>query len=337
MAHAAAPQRPFRFQRSSLFVPATSERFFAKAAAGPADAIILDLEDAVALDKKDEAREKAVSAINGIEWGPKTVSVRINGLDTAWTYKDIVTLVENCPRLDVIVLPMVERPEDVRFADTLLSQVERLTGRETPVRIEAIVETALGMANVEAIAAIGGAVGRLEALSFGAGDYAANMKMRGRVVGAADPNYAVLGPPDAGGRRAAHRGDQWHYAMARLANAARAHGLRPRDSAYADFKDTEGYRAAALRAAALGFESKSAIHPSQVTIANEVFSPAAEEVEWAGRILKTMEETQQRGDGAVAMDGEMIDLAHIKMAENILAKVERIEALEAFSDSAASA
>ena len=318
-------QGPYRFHRSSLFVPCTSPKFFAKAAAGPADCIILDLEDSVSLHHKEEARANAVEAINNVDWGAKTVSVRINGLDSALTYKDVVALAENCPRLDVIVLPMANRPEDVAFCDTLLGQVERSTGRTRPIGLEASIETALGMANVEAIAA---ACTRLEGLGFGAGDYAANMHMRHRVVGAADPDYAVLGPPDESGTRQRHLGDQWHYAMARMVNACRAHGLRPKDSAYADFKDLEGYRAACLRAAALGFEGKSAIHPSQVPVANEVFSPSPEEVTWAREILATMKELQAQGHGALAVEGEMIDLAHIKLAENILARVEAIEARE---------
>lgn len=315
--------RRFRFHRSSLFVPCTSEKFFAKAAAGPADCIILDLEDSVSLHHKEQARAAAVEAINNVNWGAKTVSVRINGLDSALTYKDVVTLAENCPRLDVIVLPMANRPEDVHFCDTLLGQVERATGRGQPIGLEASIETALGLANVEAIAA---SSARLEGMGFGAGDYAANMEMRHRVVGAADPNYAVLGPPGASGARERHLADQWHYAMARMANACRAHGLRPKDSAYADFKDLDGYRAAALRAAALGFEGKSAIHPSQVPIANEVFSPSLEEVAWSRELLETMRKLQEEGHGALAVEGEMIDLAHIKLAENILARVEAIEA-----------
>lgn len=325
MNHDAKGQRPFRFHRSSLFVPCTSEKFFTKAAAGPADCIILDLEDSVSLHHKDQARANAVEAINNVDWGAKTVSVRINGLDSALTYKDLVTLAENCPRLDVILLPMANRPEDVSFCDTLLGQVERGIGREQPIGLEASIETALGMTNVEAIAA---ASPRLEGLGFGAGDYAANLHMRHRVVGAADPNYAVLGPPGPGGERRRHLGDQWHYAMARLVNACRAHGLRPKDSAYADFKDLEGYRAAALRAAALGFEGKSAIHPSQVPVANEVFSPTPEEEAWSREILETMRKLQEQGHGALAVDGEMIDLAHIKLAENILARVEAMAARE---------
>lgn len=313
-------QPAFRLQRSSLFVPATSERFFAKGAASEADGIILDLEDAVAPDKKEQARAAAVRALNEVDWGHKNMAVRINGLDSGITYLDVIALAENCPRLDLIVLPMVDSPRDVRFVATLLEQIERTLNREHPVGIEGIIETPLGLENVSEIARAGG---RLEALSFGAGDYAVGMKMRNRSVGAPDPNYAIVAPdpsgaPDAPPRR--HLGDPWHFAMARLANACRAHGLRPRDSAYADFKDLDGYRASCRRAVVLGFEGKSCIHPSQIAVANEEFSPSAEEVVWARDLLDAMNRGIESGQGAVAVSGEMVDLANVKLAENILAK-----------------
>jgi malyl-CoA/(S)-citramalyl-CoA lyase len=312
---------PFRLQRSSLFVPATSPRFFPKAAASAADGIILDLEDAVAPHQKEAARAAAIQALNEVDWGAKNMAVRINGTDTPLTYKDVVGLVEGCPRLDLIVLPMVSTPDDARFVSTLIEQIERGLGRPRRVGIEGIIETPLGLENVSAIAAVGG---RLEALSFGAGDYAVGMKMRNRKIGSADPNYAVLAPAAEGQPPQRHLGDQWHFAMARLANACRAHGLRPRDSAYADFKDLEGYRASCLRAVAMGFEGKSCIHPSQVEVANAVFSPSEAEVTWARDLLAAMQRGMADGKGAVQMGGEMVDLANIKLAENILAKADAI-------------
>jgi malyl-CoA/(S)-citramalyl-CoA lyase len=314
---------PFRLQRSSLFVPATSPRFFEKGAASAADGIILDLEDAVAPAKKEEARAAAIEALQRLDWGTKNMAVRINGTETALTYKDVVGLVEGCPRLDLIVLPMVNTPDDVRYVSTLIDQIERHLGRPPRVGIEGIIETPLGLEHVGAIAAAGG---RLEALSFGAGDYAVGMKMRNRRIGAADPNYAVLAPGAEGAPPQRHLGDQWHFAMARLANACRAYGLRPRDSAYADFKDLEGYRASCLRAAALGFEGKSCIHPSQIDVANAVFSPTEQEVTWARELLAAMERGMGEGKGAVQIGGEMVDLANIKLAENILAKAGAIGA-----------
>jgi len=311
----------FRLQRSSLFVPATSEKFFAKAAAGDADGIIIDLEDAVSPGQKDLARDNAVRILNEIDWGAKNMAVRINGLETPITYRDVIALMENCPRLDLIVLPMVNGPEDVRFVSTLIEQIESVLGRGKAVGIEGIIESPLGLERISEIAAAGG---RLEALSFGAGDYAVGMRMRNRSVGAADPDYAVIAPGAEGESPRAHLGDQWHFAMAKLANACRAYGLRPRDSAYADFKDLAGYRASCKRAVSLGFEGKSCIHPNQVAVANEVFSPSEEEVAWARRLLDAMNAGISDGAGAVNMDGEMVDLANIKLAENILAKADRI-------------
>ena len=318
-----ASEAPFRLQRSSLFVPATSPQFFAKAAASAADGIILDLEDAVAPDKKEAARAAAVQALNTVDWGRKNAAVRINGLETALTYRDVIALVEGAPRLDLIVLPMVNAPEDVRYVSTLVEQIERALGRPRRVGIEGIIETPLGLERVSEIAAAGG---RLEALSFGAGDYAVGMKMRNRKIGTADPNYAVLAAGADGQSPQRHLADPWHYAMAKLANACRAHGLRPRDSAYADFRDLEGYRASCLRASVLGFEGKSCIHPSQVEVANEVFSPSEAEVRWARDLLAAMERGMAEGKGAVQMGGEMVDLANIKLAENLLAKAEAIAA-----------
>lgn len=316
-----APQ--FRLQRSSLFVPATSPQFFAKAAASAADGIILDLEDAVSPGKKEAARNAAIGALNEVDWADKNMAVRVNGLDSPLTYKDVTGLVESCPRLDLIVLPMVNVPADVAFVSTLLEQIEGGLGRDAHVGIEGIIETPLGLENVSEIARAGG---RLEALSFGAGDYAVGMKMRNRKIGAADPDYAVVEPGEDGVPARRHLGDQWHFVMARLANACRAHGLRPRDSAYADFRDLQGYRASCLRAVALGFEGKSCIHPSQIAIANEVFSPTEEETAWARGLLETLHAGIEEGRGAVAVRGEMVDLANIKLAENVLAKAERIEA-----------
>ncbi|HKI97713.1 MAG TPA: CoA ester lyase [bacterium] len=318
-----ATDAPFRLQRSSLFVPATTPRFFEKAANSAADGIILDLEDAVSPDKKEDARAAAIQALNGVEWGSRNMAVRINGLETPLTYKDVVGLVENCPRLDLIVLPMVNTPNDVYYVSTMIEQIERGLGRARRVGIEGIIETPLGMENVSGIAAAGG---RLEALSFGAGDYAVGMKMRNRKIGSADPNYAIVVPGAEGRPAERHLADQWHFAMARLANACRAHGLRPRDSAYADFKDLEGYRASCLRAASLGFEGKSCIHPSQIDVANEVFSPSPQEVTWARGLLAAMQRGMEAGKGAVQMGGEMVDLANIKLAENILAKADHIAA-----------
>lgn len=313
--------RPFRLLRSLLFVPATSQRFFAKAAGSAADGVILDLEDAVAPARKEAAREAAVAALGDVDWGTKTLAVRVNGLDSPHTYRDVVALAERCPRLDLILLPMVDGPEHVRFVATLLEQAERLTGRADPVGICALVETPLGLERAGRIAR---AHPRLEGIAFGAGDYAAAMGMRSRVIGAPDPEYALRAPGAEGAPR--HLADKWHWAMARLANASHAYGLRPLDSAYADFRDEEGFRDACRRAAALGYAGKLLIHPAQVPACNEVFSPAADDVQWARGLLEAMRGADAAGSGAVAVEGGMVDLATVRLAERIVATADAIAA-----------
>lgn len=299
-----------------LFVPATSERFFSKALASDADGIIFDLEDAVAEGQKEAARKLLVSALNDLNFGRKTVAVRINGIATSQMYKDVIALAEHCPRLDLIVQPMVEHAWHVQCVAALLDQIQRSVGSERAIGIEAIIETPMGLENLGEIAKVSP---RLEALSFGAGDYAAAMHMKNHVVGAPDSSYRIRPGTEFGVTGASDQyGDKWHYAMASVANACHAYGLRVRDSAYADFKNPEGFRAAATRARALGFEGKSAIHPSQISICNEVFSASPEEVAWAENVVQELEKAARAGDGAVALKGEMVDEAHVKLARSIL-------------------
>ena len=308
------PLRSPRLQRSELAVPATSPRFFAKAAASAADVIFLDLEDAVAPAKKVEARAQAITALNDIDWGTKTLAVRVNGLDTPWAHHDILEVAERAPRLDMILLPKAGSAFDVQFVAQILTLVERQTGRAKRTGIEVLIETAKGVANVEAIAQ---ASDRLEAMIFGVGDYTVEMRTYDEVFGTPSPRYSMLTHGDASGRER-HWNDQWHFAMARIANACRAYGLRPIDGPFTDFRDAEGYRASAERAAALGFEGKWAIHPSQVDLANEVFSPTAAQLAWAARITAVMAETTRAGQGAVGADGVLVDMAHLKMADALV-------------------
>jgi malyl-CoA/(S)-citramalyl-CoA lyase len=306
--------RTKRLQRSELAVPATSEHFFEKAANGEVDTLFLDLEDAVADHRKEEAREKAISAINRIDWRNKTVAVRINGLDTPWALRDLIDVVTHCPRLDMILLPKAGSAFDVQFVAQILTAIEREQRREKKVGIEVLIETSQGVAHAEEIAA---SSDRLEAMIFGVGDYTVDMRTNDVVFGTSSPKYAVLTAPDAEGIRQRHWNDQWHFALARIANACRAYGLRAIDGPYADFGDTDGYRAAALRATALGFEGKWAIHPSQVAIANEVFSPSTEQITWAGDVLEALQQSADAGNGAFGSKGVLIDLAHAKLARSI--------------------
>jgi malyl-CoA/(S)-citramalyl-CoA lyase len=321
-----------RLNRSELAVPGSSPQLFAKAAASAADVIFLDLEDAVAPDKKEEARRNVIQAVGDIDWGDKTLSVRINGLDTQYMYRDVVDLLEQASdRLDLIMIPKVGTAADVYAVDMLVTQIETAKGRRKRVGFEHIIETALGMTNVDAIAA---ASRRNESLHFGVADYAASTRARTTEIGAPSPDYVVLTGPLADGQRATHWGDMWHYALARMVVAARAHGLRPVDGPFGNFSDEAGFRAAAGRAAALGCEGKWAIHPKQIALANEVMGPPDAEVERARRILAAMEEARHAGRGAVSLDGRLIDIASIRQAEALVAKAELIAAGAAPSGSA---
>ena len=315
-----------RLHRSELAVPGSTPALFEKAAQSAADVIFLDLEDAVAPDDKDQARRNAIAALNDIDWGAKTLSVRVNGLDTQYMYRDVIETVENCPRLDMLLIPKVGVPADVYALDMLVTQIEQAKRREKRIGFEVLIETALGWSNVEAIAQ---SSRRLEAMCFGAGDFAASTRARTTVIGGLNPDYGVLSDFDAAGHRHFHPADSWHAAQVRILVACRAWGLRPVDGPYGDFKDAEGYVSAAKRAAALGFEGKWAIHPSQIEIANRVFSPAPEEVDKARRIVEAMAQGAREGRGAVQLDGRLIDVASIRMAQNLLTKAEAIAAAPA--------
>ena len=321
-----------RPERCLLSLPPTTERFLPKAAASEADTIMLDLEDAVAPDLKEQARGRAIEVLNGMDWGQKTMCVRINGLDTPWAHKDLVEVAQACPRLDTIMVPKVERPEEVHAVEIFLRGVEMASGRTRPIGIEILIETALGMVNVEAIAR---STPRLESISFGPGDYSASMGNRSEVIGGPDPDYVILTYADQEGRRERHWNDVWHSALSRIATACRAYHLRALDGPYPDFNDPEGFRASARRAVSLGFVGKWAIHPSQIPLANEIFGPTEEAVAHARRLLEALEQGAREGKGAVTLDGKMIDIAHERQAKRILAQAERIAARDARTDSPA--
>ena len=311
-----------RLNRCELSVPGSSPKLFEKAAAGDADVIFLDLEDAVAPDDKADARKNIIQALNDIDWGNKTMSVRINGLDTHYMYRDVVDVVEQGgERLDLIMIPKVGTAADVYAVDMMVTQIETAIGRKKRIGFEMIIETALGMANVDEIAK---ASPRNESLHFGVADYAASTKARTTQIGGPNPAYAVLTDPDDAGGREVHWGDMWHYAIARMVVAARANGLRPIDGPFGDFSDDDGYKAQANRAAVLGCEGKWAIHPKQIPLANEVYTPSAAEVDKAKRILAAMDEAQKAGKGAVALDGRLIDIASIRQAEALVKQAELI-------------
>ncbi|HKY94851.1 MAG TPA: CoA ester lyase [Kiloniellales bacterium] len=315
-------QATARLNRSELAVPGSNYGFIEKAAKSAADVVFLDLEDAVAPDDKPQARKNVIKALNEIDFGSKTISVRINGLDTHYMYRDVVDVIEQGgERLDLIMIPKVGTPADVYAVDMLVTQAEDATKRKKKIGFELIIETALGMANVNEIA---GASKRLESLHFGVADYAASTRARTTVIGGPNALYGVLTDKDGDKARDFHWGDMWHYAIARMVVAARAHGLRPLDGPFGDFSDADGFKAQAYRAAVLGCEGKWAIHPSQIALANEVYSPSEAEVTKAKRILAAMEQAQKEGKGAVALDGRLIDIASIRQAENLVSKAKQI-------------
>jgi citrate lyase subunit beta/citryl-CoA lyase len=286
-----------------LAVPGSNPAMFEKALASAADYIFLDLEDAVAPADKEQARVNVIQALNQHDWrgGGKTICVRVNGIDTHYFYRDVVDVVEQAgAKLDVVLVPKVGVPGDVYLTDALLTQIE--AARQIPHRIgiDVLIETALGMANVEAIAQ---SSRRLEAMHFGVADYAASMRARTVSIGGLNPDYP---------------GDQWHASITRMIVACRAYGLRPIDGPFGDFKDPEGYLAAARRGAALGIEGKWAIHPSQIELANQVFTPPEAEVGRARRILEALDQAAKDGKGAAQLDGRMIDAASARMANVVV-------------------
>jgi malyl-CoA/(S)-citramalyl-CoA lyase len=317
---------PVRLHRSELCVPGTSERMLEKAPNLGADVVMLDLEDAVAPDDKPGARENVIAALREVDWSGCTVTLRINGLDTPYCYRDIVDVVEQSGKwLDTVLIPKASCAADIHLVATLLTQVEDAMGIEKRIGISALIETASGMVNLDEIAAC--CPERMEALIFGVADYAASIQSHTASIGGSDASYAVLTDPNGAGEddRELHWGDQWHYPLARIAVTCRAHGLRPIDGPFGDFSDSEGYLVAARRASILGLEGKWCIHPSQVQLANEVFSPDDRLVSRTRRIMAAMEEAADAGKGAVSLDGRLIDAASLRMAEHLLAKIELIE------------
>ncbi|SHL31555.1 beta-methylmalyl-CoA/L-malyl-CoA lyase [Roseovarius marisflavi] len=311
MSYTLHPLKKQRLQRSELAVPGSNPTMIEKAAESDVDYIFLDLEDAVAPPDKIQARSNIIQALNDIDWKAKgkTMSIRINGLDTHYMYRDVVEIVEQAGQhLDTILVPKVGVPGDLYAVETMVSQIETAMGFSHQIGLEALIETALGMANVEAIAAT---PGRLEALHFGVADYAASNRARTVVIGGLNPDYP---------------GDQWHFALSRMTVACRAFGLRAIDGPFGDFNDPDGYILSARRAAALGIEGKWAIHPSQIALANEVFSPPEAEVTRAHRIIEELKKAEAEGRGAASLDGKMIDAASERMARNVLTVADAIAA-----------
>jgi malyl-CoA/(S)-citramalyl-CoA lyase len=310
------PPAPARPNRCQLFGPGSRPAIFEKMAASEADVINLDLEDSVAPDDKAAARKNITQAIGDIDWGQKTLSVRINGLDTPWWYRDVVDLLERAPeRLDQIMVPKVGNAGDLYAVDALVTAIEAAKGRQKRIGFEVIIESAAGIANVEEIAA---GSPRLVAMSLGAADFAASMGMQTTGIGGTQENYYMLREGQS------YWADPWHWVTAAIVAACRTHGVLPVDGPFGDFSDDEGFRAQARRAATLGMVGKWAIHPKQVALANEVFTPSEAAVAEAREILAAMEKAKAEGAGATVYKGRLVDIASIRQAEVIVRQADLI-------------
>jgi len=272
-----------------------------KAPGLPADEVFMDLEDSVAPGAKEEARQNIVQALREGDWTGKTVVVRVNGVPTRWCYRDVIEIVENAAEyLDCLMVPKVEFASDVTFVHELLRQIEETLGLEKRIGLELQIETATGLTNIDAIA---GASDRAETLIFGPADMSASLGLPALTAGLAMPNYP---------------GDHWHYVLERILIAARNAGLQAIDGPYLVIKDLDGFREMALRARAMGYDGKWALHPGQIDVLNEVFAPTQEEFDKAEAILEAYEHaTGVELKGAVMFGNEMIDEASRKMAEQL--------------------
>ena len=305
-----------RPNRCQLFGPGSRVSLFEKMAGSAADVINLDLEDSVAPSDKDQARENIISATHEVEWNNKTLSVRINSLDTPYWYRDVIDLLEKASnRLDQIMIPKVGNAADVYAVDALVTAIETAKNRTKSIALEVIIESAAGISNVQEIAS---SSPRLVAMSLGAADFAASMGMQTTGIGGTQENYYMLNNGEK------HWSDPWHWAQAAIVAACRTNGILPVDGPFGNFSDEEGFRAQAQRSATLGMVGKWAIHPRQIVLANEIFTPSKTAVMEAREILEAMKLAKENGEGATVYKGRLVDIASIKQAEVIVQQFEMI-------------
>ncbi|MGH7838757.1 MAG: HpcH/HpaI aldolase/citrate lyase family protein, partial [Candidatus Binataceae bacterium] len=297
-----------RLRRCELSTPGSNEKMIEKGLGSNADVVFLDLEDAVAPNQKVEARGKVIRALKTLDWGRKTRAVRMNNLETEYAYQDVIEVAEQAgEQLDVIIIPKVKAARDIFWVDTLLTQIEARLKRKRKIALECLIEEVEALINVEEIAR---SSPRLEAIIFGPGDFSASQGVRmGKTIGGSITTYP---------------GDIWHYARSKIVVAARAAGIDAIDGPYADFKNPDGYREEAMRSATMGFAGKWAIHPSQIELANEMFSPSQEEIERARQLETAYAKAEAEGLGAVTFDGVMIDAASVRIIRNVIAKANLI-------------
>jgi citrate lyase subunit beta / citryl-CoA lyase len=292
-----------RARRAELATPASSEKMCEKAARSGADLVFLDLEDACAPIAKEGARTTAVAALTGQDWGRSVRAVRINGLETPWCHGDIIEVVTGArDALDVLIVPKARSARDVWWVDVLLTQLETKLGLRRRIGLEVLVEESEGLANAVEIAR---ASDRLEAIIFGAGDLSASQRAR------VDGNFDPAGD---------YPGDFWHFARFQVVTAARAAGIDAIDAPFPAYRDPDGYRRSATQASLLGFDGKWAIHPDQIAIAHQVFSPTEAEIADAKASIEAYRQAESEGVGAIGRDGRLVDAAHMRLAENILYK-----------------
>jgi malyl-CoA/(S)-citramalyl-CoA lyase len=312
------PPIPHRLNRCQLFGPGSRPELFEKMASSQADVINLDLEDSVAPTSKVEARKNISEAIKNIDWDDKTLSVRINGLDTEYWVDDILSLVDNSnERLDCIMIPKVGNTSDVYTIDAFVTALEKKNKRKKSLTFEIIRETAAGLENINGIAK---SSERLIAMSFGVADYAASMGMQTTNIGGTQEGYYTNSK--TGDKLLM---DPWHHPMVAMIAACRANGILPVDGPFGDISDKENYIAQAKRSATLGMAGKWAIHPSQVELANQVFTPTEEAIENANGIISAMEEAEAKGAGAAVFKGKLIDIASIKQAKVLIDQHNKIK------------
>ncbi len=308
-------KRPFRLRRSILSVPGNVRKMIDKARSLPADVIMLDLEDSVPLEQKEDARKLVIESLLSGNWNGFVMSVRINPMDSPFAYRDLIEIAENClDVIDTIVIPKVNHSCEVRAVDYFLTQIEMSKGvNPGKIGLEASIETAEGMLRVEEIAF---SSERLETLVFGVADYSTSI------------SAIVKGVSGHGDSEGFYMGHRWHFPISRMVMAAKAAGLCAIDAPYGDFRDAEGLRKSCQMSAALGCDGKWAIHPAQLEIINEVYTPSQEDIERSKKIVEAYESAAYSGKGALAIDGKMIDGATLRISQNILAKWKAIKEKE---------
>lgn len=293
-----------RLERSVLLAPASNWGMIQKTAVSRADAVCIDLEDAVAPDEKEASRANVIRAYRELDFGDKLKMYRMNGLDTHFAYRDIVEIVEAAgDRIDLIVVPKVNRPEDIYVVETLLGQIESYRKYSRPIGIEALIETALGCVNIREIAACSE---RLEGFIYGPGDYAASVRMPMESIGELDENDQL------------YPGHRWHHVMHSIVSAARAYNKRAIDGPFAGIKNAEGLLHSCKIGRAMGFDGKWCIHPGQIETVNQTFVPSDKDIAWARTVLDEYEAALREGRGAISVKGKMIDVASLRMCRTIV-------------------